>query len=112
MTSRASIALAALGLVYAFSCGYGGPLPKKKKETPAGTAPARAKPVPPRPPSTVFPPEVPEVPRPAPSSAPRIERERAVLVMLRGENTLGVPSVATDDGKPVDPKLRDALAPS
>jgi hypothetical protein len=37
---------------------------------------------------------------PAAASAPRIERERAVLRMLRGENSEPLTVMASDDKKP------------
>ena len=49
---------------------------------------------------------------PAPPSAPREDREKAVLSVLRGETSLGgLPVVATDSGGPVDPSIRDLLSP-
>jgi hypothetical protein len=49
---------------------------------------------------------------PAPSGATRLQREQAVISLLRGQLPSDrFPVVATDDGGAVDPKLREVLAP-
>ena len=49
---------------------------------------------------------------PAPSGATRVQREQAVISLLRGQApSERFPVIATDDGGVVDPSLRDRLAP-
>ncbi|HEX6764177.1 MAG TPA: hypothetical protein VF103_01840 [Polyangiaceae bacterium] len=49
---------------------------------------------------------------PPPPTVPRVEREQAVIALLRGQRpSERFPEIATDDGGAVNPALRDELSP-
>jgi hypothetical protein len=99
----ASLVLLVIGLCSLAACRKEQPSPSRAATPPPAASNAKAREVASTP-GTLLAPASPSTPRPL--------REQAVMGVLRGE-TPGerFPELATDDGKPVDPSLRDVLAP-
>jgi hypothetical protein len=104
-STATAAAFALVGAWLAFAC-RAGPPDSVEGGTKNSSKPQASKAEPPAAPSASV------VVGPAPPRAPREDREKAVLSVLRGETSLsGLPVVATDNGGPVDPSFRDLLSP-